>query len=272
MGSWYETGFDGAQREQEKRELGYGPNRLWQKPGASRELIFLDDLPFCIWEHAWKNESGKWEFATCINKIATEGCPADGAKGVQGAEYTGFLTVVDGTGYVDGKGRDHKWELIMLTPKTKVINRIKKKKESRGSLVGCMYTLTRADENTPSTGDDLDFIREGDMNKLYAVVSYKGKNLKQMIDTANAGAAEGLKVRKYLSHHFQIPAEGPIPEKIPTFNYAELLVPLGADELRSLVANAQGFKNSKFGGGGGGSGGARGAAGPSGASSDDVPF
>ena len=36
--SWYETGYEGAEREQQKSELGWPPQRLWLKPGTRAEL------------------------------------------------------------------------------------------------------------------------------------------------------------------------------------------------------------------------------------------
>ena len=51
--SWYETGYDGAEQEAQKKSMGYPPDRLWQYPGNSVQLVFVNDNPFCFHEHQW---------------------------------------------------------------------------------------------------------------------------------------------------------------------------------------------------------------------------
>jgi hypothetical protein len=257
--SWYETGYDGAEKEAEKRALGYPPDRLWQRPGSSKEIIFIGDDPFCIREHQWRDTDEHWHYATCVSKISDAGCPADGAPGVGRADYVGHYTIVDVTGYTTKEGVENKNRLILLPAKTKVLNKFKMKKENRGSLLGQLWSLTRADEHAPNTGDDLDHVREiKSMDGLFGVVTYKGKNLKEMIERANGGGADAEKTRKYLAYHFQIPTEGPIPMKVPQFNFPELMAPMDFGALKTLVASAAPFNKS-----GGGT---------SSSSSDDVPF
>jgi hypothetical protein len=266
--SWYETGFTGAEREAEKRELGGGPRRFWLRSGESREGVFIDDNPFCFWEHQYRvADSKEPENTTCIIKIHNE-CPACNSSTVQKGEYTGHLTFVDCTGYVSKKdGKEHKFELVEFCPKTKVMNRLKAKKEKKGSLIGQLYNVTRTDEHSPNTGDDIEFIREANLDGLYTVVTYKGRLIKDLIATANGSGPEAAKVRKYLAHHFQVPESGPIPERIPCFNYPVLHAPLEPSEMRKAISSAVGFM-SKFGPSGGTS-----ASAPNGSKADeDVPF
>jgi len=261
--SWYETGYEGAEREAEKRALGYPPDRWWLRAGETKEIVYADDDPFCVKVHSWRDNDDRWFHETCIQKICDAGCPACGGKGVGRADYTGHYTVVDITGYEDKKGEWHKYRLLLLPAKTKFLGKLKKKKENKGSLLGQLWTLTRADSNTPNTGDDLDHVREINLDGLYPMVTYKGKNLKEMIDRANTGGAEGAKTRQYLAHHFRIPAEGEIPAKIPVFNYPALMAPKEPSQLRELVAGAKPF-NSKGGGSHSSSTGS--------SSDDEVPF
>jgi hypothetical protein len=240
--SWYETGYEGAEKEQEKKNLGYPPDRWWMRAGETKEMVFIDDTPFCIREHSWRDSNGRWHHETCIAKIADGGCPADGATGVQRADYTGHYTIVDITGYVSKDNTEHKHRLVLLPAKTKVLNKFKLKKENRGSLLGQLWTLSRSDKNAPNTGDDLDHVREIKMDGLYGVVTYKGKKIKDLIDKANGTGTDAARTRKYLAHHFQIPEEGPIPEKIPTFNYAVQFAPKDPATLKELIADAKPFK------------------------------
>lgn len=258
--SWYDTGYDGAEEEEERRSMGYPPDRWWVPEGDTKEIVYVDDDPFCIHEHTWKDSNDSYHHATCLAKINEDGCPACVAKGVGRADYTGFLTVIDITGYVNKHGEEFKYQLKALPAKTKFLNKMRRKKENRGSLLNQLFTLTRADRNTPRTGDELDHVREIDWAGLYPRVTYKGKSVSEMISKVNAGDE---KTRKYLAHHFDIPESGDIPEEIPRLNYVNLYAPLPAKELRRLCADAQPFNS----GGGRGSG-----AGRTSSDHDDIPF
>lgn len=258
--SWYETGYDGAEKEADKKAMGFPPDRLWQRPGSSKEVVFIGDDPFCIREHQWRDSQEHWHYATCISKISDSGCPACGAPGVGRADYIGHYTVVDVSGYTTRDGSENKNRLIILPAKTKVLNKFKMKKDNRGSLLGQLWSLSRADSNSPNTGDDLDHLREIKMDGLLGAVTYKGKPLKEMIERANGSGPDAVKTRKYLAHHFQIPSEGPIPMKVPQFNFPDLMAPMDYGTMKSLVADAMPFNQSKSGGG------AKSSA------SDDVPF
>jgi hypothetical protein len=259
--SWYETGYEGAEEEAAKRSMGYPPDRLWQPGGSSKEIAYVGDDPFCIREHQWRDSNGNWHHATCTAKIDEKGCPGCSQNGVSRADYVGHYTIVDINGYTSKDGTENKYRLILLPAKTKVLNKFRMKKENKGSLLGQLWTLARADSNAPNTGDDLDHIREIDMDGLYSVVNYKGKLLKDIIDKANGNGQEAGKTRDYLAHHFQVPAEGPIPEKIPQFNFPTLMAPLEFGVFKSSVQDAVPFK---------GKGAA--ASSSSSSSSDDVPF
>lgn len=261
--SWYETGYEGAEKEQERRSMGYPPDRFWLKPGSQKEIVFISDDPFCINEHSWRNSEGDWFHGTCTAKINDNGCGGCGQTGVSRPDYTGHYTIVDITGYTTQKGVENKNRLILLPAKTKVINKFKFKKENRGSLLGQLWTITRADENAANTGDDLDHVRElKSMEGLLGVVTYKGKSLKEMIEKANGSGSDAEKTRKYLAHHFQIPESGPIPMKIPQFNYPVLMAPMEFGTFRAMVADAQPFKSK------GGSSGSE----KTSTADDEVPF
>lgn len=266
--SWFETGYSGADREQEKRDIGGQPKRWWMPAGVTKQLVFIDDSPVCFDEHQWKVGDSKFPmFGTCVSKISQEPCAGCTTKGVQKSEYTGHLTVVDITGYKT-KDKEVKYELIEMAPKLKAMNKLKFKKQNKGSLIDQLYSVTRSDENAPNTGDDFDHLREANMAQLYTVVTYRGKLISELIEKANGTSDEARKMRKYLSHHFQLPETGDIPAVIPVFNYQTLHAPMEPADFRRAVAGAVGYT--------GGSGGSRGGGGTDGsgsASSDDnVPF
>lgn len=265
---WFETGYGGAEREQEKRDIGSGPKRWYLGEGKTKDLVFVDDSPFCFDEHQWKTESSKFpNFAACVAKIVQDGCSGCTTRGVQKAEYTGHLTSVDISGYTNKDGKEIKYELVEFCPKLKVMNKLKMRKQTKGSLIGQMYSVSRTDRNAPNTGDDFDFIRDVKMDELYKLVTYYGKNVSEMISKANGTGEEAAKVRRFLAHHFQIPETGEIPAAIPVFNYFKLHEPLETADFRKAVAGAVGYDNNDGGrrsSGGGSSGG--------GTADDSVPF
>ena len=261
--SWYETGYSGAEREAKKSELGWPPQRIWLKPGATMEGVFIDDEPFACFEHGYKVGPGKYEHCTCIVKIDDKGCPACEAGGVQKADWTGHLTYVDASGYKDKKGKMQQNRLVMMGPKVKVMNKLKNKKEARGSITNILMTITRTDENSPNTGDDFDLLRDVNPDDMYKLVSYKGKLICDLIEKVNGGGGEAEKVRRYLAHHFQIPDEGDIPQQIPVFNYMNLLKPITYPEMKARIARSKGFEGGNDSGDSSNDGGAK---------SDDIPF
>ena len=267
--SWFEQGYNGVDREQEKRDLGGGPKRWWMPPGVTKELVFVDDAPVCFDEHQWKTEGSKFPaFGTCLSKITQDGCPGCGSKGVQKAEYTGHLTIVDITGYKvkkNGEEVEVKYELLEFAPKLKAMNKLKIKKANKGSMIGQLYAVSRSDENAPNTGDDFDHLREAKMDGLYQVVTYRGKKLCELIDKANGSGDDAKKMRKYLSHHFQLPETGEIPAQIPVLNYQSLHAPMSVADFKRAIAGAVGF-----GGGGGRNSGSSGSG--SGSADETVPF
>jgi hypothetical protein len=266
--SWYEHGYEGADREREKRELGTGPKRWWLTAGTSKQVVFIDDNPFSCHEHQWKTNDSKFpNFGTCIAQISQEICPACASKAVQKAEYTGHLTAVDIDGYVNKDGKEIKFELVEFCPKTKAMNKLKLKKQAKGSLIGQVCVVTRADKDSPNTGDDFEFKRDAKMAELYKVVTFRGKNLSEMITKANGHGDEAAKMRKFLMHHFQIPGDGPIPEEIPAFNYVKLHEPMEPAEFRKQVAGAVPYAGSNYGRGGNNTGSTGEAT-----SDGDVPF
>lgn len=260
--SWYETGYEGAEEEAEKRSMGYPPDRFWLPAGAAKEMAFVGDDPFCVREHQWRDSNGRWHNATCLVKIDDKGCPGCGTNGVSRSDYIGHYTIVDITGYTTKNGQENKHRLVLLPAKTKVLNKLRMKKEAKGSLLGQMWNLSRADGNAPNTGDDFEHIREIKMDGLYTVVSYKGKSLKDMVDKANGSGSEAEKTRKYLAHHFQVPDEGPIPESIPQFNYPVHFEPLEYDVFQSRLSDVKPFETK----------GGNSSSSSSSSSSDEVPF
>ena len=62
------------------------------------------------------------------------------------------------------------------------------------------------------------------------------RRFKGLLEKYNAG--DPL-VRKYLAHHFSLPAEGPAAMKLYPFNYRNLLQPLSVEETKTSMIGAK---------------------------------
>ena len=58
-----------SKKEAAKQEKKYGPRRLYLKGGTSRDVVFVDDNPACIYEHNPKM-NGNWRnWMTCLQGV-----------------------------------------------------------------------------------------------------------------------------------------------------------------------------------------------------------
>lgn len=239
--SWYSSGFDGMDKEQERQDRRYGPSRLYVKASTSKELVFVDDAPACIYEHN-PQINGNWKnWTTCVQGVHDEVVCCQ-KLGPDTRYYCGYLTVVDCSSWTDDKGKTHQFGLKLVQGKMKTLKRWKRKKEDRGGLAGHLYRTTREDKMSPSCGDEWEWQREADMAKLFDIANYRGKVLPELWAEAEADP----KKMESLMRTFQIkPLEGKLPRVVPPFNYYELLKPKDPQDLRILLGGAQTDSNSR---------------------------
>lgn len=168
--------------------------------------------------------------------------------------YVGYFTVVDCSEWTDSKGVKHQYEVKLLPAKMKTLKKFKRKKEDKGSLVGAMFTAFREDSRSPSVGDEFEFKREVDLNKLFEVAVYSNKKLKEVFSLAEKeGRVDEL------AQTFQVIREagGGITKTLVPFNYFELLKPMPPADVKRFLLGVEDPDAS---------------AGDSKADEDDVPF
>lgn len=258
--SWYETGYDGAKKEQDRIDQMRGPRHFWMPPDSERDVVFIDDDPFCIHEHN-PQMNGSWQnFMTCLSGIV-ENPPCCKILGVNTRYYVGYLTVVDCSEYVDKKGNKHQFEVKLYGAKLQTIAKLRRKKEMKGSLAGTMWKVARTGKRSPNCGDDFDFMKQVDNpQKLFEMAMLKGKKLSEFY----AKAAENAESLNRLKKLFQIGLDAsgkPVPKVVP-FNYIEVCKPMDATAMRDLL------QGSKIESGSGGSD----SSPDGGAADEDVPF
>lgn len=255
--SWYETGFDGAKKEQDRLNQMRGPWRHWMPPDSERDLVFVDDDLFCVHEHNPKM-NGTWQnWMTCLMGIV-DSPPCCQILGTNTRYYVGYLTVIDCSKYTDKKGNDHQYEVKLFPAKLNTINMLKRKKEQRGSLALTLWKVARTSKRAANCGDDFDFVKAVDNpQRLFELAMFKGKPLSEFYAKANENPENMARLKRM----FQIALDTngkPIPRIVP-FNYVEVLKPMETNSMRDLLSGSKLDSGSDSEDG-------------EGAADDDVPF
>ena len=225
MSNWFETGYDGVEREKFEREKRREmPWRFFLKTGQSAEVIFLDDftrtravelpgsgevinqptVPFCFNEHNLTVDGDWRNFFTCLQKIDP---PCTICSNGHYKYYIGMYTVVTSWKADDGTVR---WSKKLFPAKINAIERIRSKqarlmetgKIKDGQLQYVQFHVSRNSEQSLVTGDDYEFVR---------------------VLTAE-------QVQELLPK----PEQGQEPISIAPFNYSKLFAPKPKEELEKL--------------------------------------
>ncbi len=269
--SWYSQGFEGIKKEEDRLATMWGVPRLWLKPGASADIVWLDDEPACIHEHN-PNMNGSWRnWITCIKDFNPDNPVCCQVLGHDTRYYVGYFTVVDLTEWKDTKGNIHKNEIKLLGAKLKTLKLLQAKKEGKeGRLAGRLYRVMRTDKQSPSCGNDFEYTRDVDMSKLFGVAEYKGKRISDLFRPDKPEDLDRLKKT------FKVKVSGDkIEQKLVPFDYYSVLQPKAPKDMEAMLRGAK-IEKSSFDNedgeksGGGDKGGA--AAAGSNKPDDDIPF
>lgn len=237
--SWYSTGFTSAVAADKRDFTSYAPDRVWIPAGQSRDLVFVDDAAISFDEHnAYLN--GSWKnWMTCAAPISDEGEPECCKILGRDTRYrVTMLTVVDCSKWTDKKGNTRQYEIKVLPAKYKTAQKLDRKsselaKEGK-NLIGRLYKVVRETDKSPSVGDEYEFTRDVDMNKLFELVTYKGKKLVDLYAQADDSPEAFAK----LSRIFAISKgpDGKVVRKIAPFRYDAVFAPKMAREIRETLA------------------------------------
>lgn len=251
MGGWYQTGYEGIGREEQRLAQMGGPPRLWMPAGSTREIVFVDNEPVTIYEHNWK-ANGSWKnWATCLRGIEDE-CPGCSELGETNRYYVGIYTVIDISEWTDRRGNKHQFEINLLPAKLKSLKKFRRKAAERieaggTGVAGCLYRLARDGKEDPSIGGEAEFVREVDMDKLFPLALYKGKKLSELYDKAET-SEDSLKIAKKL---FQLEMDGDkVVRKLVPLNYFDQLHPLAVKDFKEMLRGASTDNDSGGSGGG----------------------
>lgn len=256
--SWYNQGYTGIAREQERQDELQGPQRFYVPADKQKEIVFIDDDPFCVYEHNPKIGGSFRNWITCLQG-ANDDVACCKILGPNSRYYCGYLTIVDCSKWLDQKGNEHQYELRLIQAKMRTLKKFERKKADRGALAGSLFRVSRDDDRSPSCGDDFEHLKEGDLEKLFEVACYRGEKLSALWKEAEEKPESMARIRKT----FQVePVDGQLPRVIPQFNYLQVLKPKGPTDLKLLLAAADTS----------GSGSSRPRNGSNNSFSEDVPF
>jgi len=153
------------------------PPRFWIPKDETKEISFIDDKCFRIFEHNfWIDNSPG--YATCVAKRDSRGNPKKGTCPLCDAQnkayHVGFFTIVDHTGYVKKKDNEEVKNYVALLPaKYYTLELLRSKFKKLKGIVGKRFSVTRtAADQAPTVGDDWDYMDKADVEE-YEAVDYK---------------------------------------------------------------------------------------------------
>ena len=155
------------------------PRTTWMPPGVTKRFLFMDDLPFLMYEHGLFDVTGRATDKTiCLakNGLDPNGCPC--CDGKLYPRYLGYFSVCNlGTvefnsngsaqvvGYVSQKGILYQFDVEAYGARVGTqkapgfIQTIKRQIAKRGgNLAGCVFDITRSGPQAASSGDQIEFV------------------------------------------------------------------------------------------------------------------
>lgn len=241
--SWYSTGFDGVEKEQQRLDSAVGPGRLWIPAGQQKDIVCVDDDPFCVHEHNPKMNGNYRNWMTCLRN-AYEEVVCCQQLGPNSRYYCGYVTAVDCSKWTDQRGNEHQYEMRLIQLKMKALKKYRRKKDEKGSLVGTMWNFHREDNRSPTCGDEWEFKRDVDMEKLFNFVCYRGKKLSDLWAEAEEKAEAMERVKAWFN--IKPDENGKLPRVIPVFNYMEVLKPMTPKDARLHLGSVEADDPSSF--------------------------
>lgn len=146
------------QRSEQRKNSANQPFRFYVPIGDTRRVIIVDDKPdFFLYEHALKDQDGKWGrlFTGCIKEH--DNCPVCQATGKE-SYYAMVLTCIDLTPFKMRDGSEVEYSRKLLIVKPAQQKKFLRFYNKEGTLRGAMFDMTRDGDKDSSIGNDIDFV------------------------------------------------------------------------------------------------------------------
>lgn len=160
--SWYVKGDDPSRDSFIKNASASTVMRFWLKNGETKEIVFLDDARFGVYEHTVQL-NGKWETFTC----AGASCVLCGYG--KDRSYAEYYSILDLTPYTSKTGQKKEFSRKALALKKEASKLIANRREScGGNLTGKKFKVTRIGDKSPASGNDFEFMKDVDLSRVPA--------------------------------------------------------------------------------------------------------
>lgn len=160
----------GKDRAEQRKAQANKPFRFYVPVGETRQFIVCDDKPdFFLYEHALKNDEGKWGrlFCGCIKEFAN--CPVC-RTAERESYYALALTIVDLTPFEtkDGDTVDFSRKLLIVKPAQQ--KKFLRFYEREGSLRGAVFETTRDGDKDATIGNDINHLEWAEEDEMETYV------------------------------------------------------------------------------------------------------
>lgn len=159
--SWFVEGNDQTSRDKFIKDA-YRQTvfNFWLKDGETREVVFLDDAKFGVYEHVVPL-NGSYKNFTC----AGGDCILCGME--KQRTYREYYSVLDLTPYKDKNGKDHKFSRKALAATKDVAAILQSRRaDIGGTLQGKKFKVSRSGGKSPSCGNDWVYQSAVDLTKV----------------------------------------------------------------------------------------------------------
>lgn len=192
--NWFKEEFEDFESVTSK-DQHRKPTRVWAKAGFDKELVFIDDRGFSIWEHSFPLRGDSRNWITCIEQTGKK-CPFCECKIKR--FFNTFYSVIETSGHWGGNDiwYQNKRRLFCAQPDVARII-LKHKRRLENSLVAKKFQIGRGDYSSQATERCFNYIesvqlskynspRPFDYRQLFAPLSAKElKGLLEKIEVEN---------------------------------------------------------------------------------------
>lgn len=160
--SWFVEGNAGNRDEFIKNAYHSKVNKFWLNKGETREVVFISDERFGVYEHTIPM-NGRFETFTC----AGGDCAFCGLQKPRG--YAEYCSILDLTPYVTKDNKEKKVSRRALGVGKDISMLLDmRRKEAGGSLIGRKFRVTRIGDKSKTCGNDWSLVAgaPADLSKL----------------------------------------------------------------------------------------------------------
>lgn len=154
------------QRAEQRKTMVKMPFRFRADVGETKRIIICDDKPdFFMYEHAMKDQDGKWGrlFTGCVKTF--DNCPVCKAQDKE-SYYAMMLTCIDLTPFKLRDGTEIEFSRKLLVVKPAQQKKFHRFYSKEGTLRGAMFEMTRDGDKDSSIGNDIEFVEFVDEKEL----------------------------------------------------------------------------------------------------------